>query len=261
LNEIRNSLTIKAKEFREEIEKNLGNQRAKHTKELSKIREDHAKEISRLQVQCSDLTISNLDLKKRNKDLKKILMNNKIESPAFVRTVVTTPHRSTASDLSDQAAFGATNEAKNTPYSGHRQEFFKIQSAKSSSTEISMLKADIASLRVSLESKSTQISELWKIYKIYKLLTGLRITKNELFFECFAKNPEAKVEFLFSLIYQDNGGSILYEKNSWNAERECPAFLNDCSGQFFDCKMAPLFLKNVIKEVFSPDKPVQPCLS
>jgi len=250
LKEVRNSLTIKAKEFRLETEKSLKTQSVNHNLDLNKIREQHAKEISKLQVQCSDLTISNLDLKKRNEGLMKILKDNQIDSPVFVNSVVATPERGASADLS-KTLNEIDKEKCNTPYSGDRKELYKLQCAKSSSKEISMLKADIASLRVSLETKSTQVSELWKIYNMYAILTGLRITKNELFFECQVRNPEEKVEFLFSLICQDNGSSILYEKNSWKSDRECPCFLNDCSGQFFDCKVAPLFLKNVLMEIFS----------
>ena len=123
----------------------------------------------------------------------------------------------------------------------------------SRATEISMLKADINSLRVSLESKTVHLSELRKICNIYLILTGLHITKNELYFQCLAHNTEARIKFLFSLICHDNGSSLLYENNSWEAQNKCPAFLKECSGQFFERKMAPLFLKNVIKEVFSPD--------
>jgi len=257
LKEVRNSLTIKAKEFREEIEKSLETQRVKHDFQLNKIRQQHAKEISEIQVQCSHLTTSNLDLKKRNECLMKVLKDNEIDSPAFVKSGVTTPEKCTSGKHSE-----VTNQSEvNTPISCHRQELYKLQCAKSSLKEISMLKADIASLRVSLKSKSTQVSELWKIYNIYVILTGLRIMKKELFFECVAKNSEEKLEFLFSLIYHDNGSSILYEKKSWKADRECPGFLNECSGQFFECKLAPLFLKNLIKHIFSPhdaSKPAEP---
>jgi len=258
LKEVRNSLTNKGNEFREEIEKSLETQRVKQDFELDKIRKHHAKKISGLQVQCSELTIANLDMKKRNKDLKNMLKENQIDSPAFIKAGVATPEKGASVVHSE-----ITNKKDiKTPFSGHRQEFHKLQCAKSSSNEISMLKADIASLRVSLESKSTQVSELWKIYNIYVILTGLYITKKELFFECLANNPKAKAEFLFSLICKDNRSSILYEKNSWEADWECPGFLNDCSGQFFECRLAPLFLKNVIKEIFSPcyhSKSLKPC--
>jgi len=251
LKEVRTSLTSKAKEFREENEKSQAEHRVKWDAELNTIREAHAKEIGRLQVQCSELTISNLDLTQKNQHLEKILKENKIETTVFGNSVVAkTPERGSvaAQSAADEAALQVA-----TPFSGHRQEAFNKQ-LNSRAAEISMLKADITSLRVSLESKTAHLSELRKICNIYLLLTGLSITKNELYFQCLAHNTEARIKFLFSLICHDNGSSLLYEKNSWEAQSKCPAFLNECSGQFFERKVAPLFLKNVIKEVFPPDK-------
>jgi len=252
LKEVRTSLTLKAKEFREENEKSQAEHRIKYDAELNTIREAHAKEIGRLQVQCSELTISNLDLTQKNQHLEKILKENKIESTVFGNTIAKTPERGSAAAQSaaDEAAL---QMALGTPFSGHRQETFNKQ-LSSRAAEISMLKADITSLRVSLESKAAHLSELRKICNIYLLLTGLSITKNELYFQCLVHNTEARIKFLFSLICHDNGSSLLYEKNSWEAQRKCPAFLSECSGQFFERKVAPLFLKNVIKEVFPVDK-------
>jgi len=249
LREVRSSLISRAKEFREENEKSQETHRAKYDSHLNRIREERAKEIGKLQVQCSELMTSNLDLSQKNQNLENILKENEIE-PAVVKTGAATPERGA---VAPQSSAEDVNVA--TPHSGNRGESVRKQSLRSSATLISMLKADISSLRVSLETTSTQLTELRDICNIYLILTGLRITKNELYFECLAHNTKARIKFLFSLICHDNGSSILYEKNAWEADRKCPGFLNDCSGQFFESKFGPLFLKNVIKEVFSPDIP------
>jgi len=252
LKEVRTSLTSKAKDFREENEKTWAEHRVNYDAELNTIREAHAKEIGKLQFQCSELTISNLDLNQKNKHLTKILKENKIDSTVFGKSVAKTPERGSVAgkSVADEAVLPAV-----TPFSGHRKEFFNKQ-FNCRAREISMLRADITSLRVSLETKAAHLSELRKICNIYLILTGLRITKNELYFQCLAQSTEARVKFLFSLICHDNGSSLLYENNSWEAQSKCPAFLNESSGQFFERKVAPLFLKNVINLVFSPDNTV-----
>jgi len=255
LKEVRTSLIAKAKELREENERSQEMQRIKWDEELNNIREAHAKEISKLQAQCSKLEVSGLNLTKENKRLKKILMKNGIESSLFEKTVPATPARGILGAKSTSAESSLQIE---TPYSGQRLDFLGMHSLRDGSAEISMLKADIASLRVSLESRAAQLSELQKIYNIYVMLTGLFITKNELYFECVTQNPEERVTLMFSLICHDNGSAIRYEKNAWKADLKCPRFLNDCSGHFFDRKLAPLFLKNVIKAVFSTK--TQACL-
>jgi len=256
LKDVHSSLMTKAKEFRVDTEKSQEAHRVKYDSQLNKIREEHSKEIGRLQVQCTELKISNLDLTQKNRDLEKILKENKIEP--LVTTAAMTPDRRTVPQQSIITAQSFAGErGVTTPHSGQRGESVRKQSLVSgSATLISLLKADIASLRVSLESKTTQLCELREIYNIYVILTGLRITKNELYFECLAQNTEARIKFLFSLICHDNGSSLQYESNAWEADYKCPGFLNECSGQFFESKVAPLFLKNVIKEVFSPDIPI-----
>jgi len=194
----------------------------KYDGELNKIREDYAHEISTLQIQCSDLTISNLDLKKRNEELKNILLENRIEPPAHMKSAAATPDRGASIAQSEEAAKEAATEAK-TPYSGHRQEASNSQCVKSA-TEISLLKADIASLRSSLECKNIKMAELLKIFNIYVILTGLQIARKDLSFECQVQHPEDGVELLFSLVSTDDGRSLLYEKMSWDANRECPDF-------------------------------------
>merc|ERR550534_165850 len=250
LKDIHSSLMTKAKEFRVDNEKSQEAHRVKYDSELNQIREEHSKEIGRLQVQCTELKISNMDLTQKNRDLEKILKENEIEPQ--LTTTATTPDRGTVPPQSITAHSIADEVEVTTPHSGQRGESVRKQSLSGSATLISLLKADIASLRVSLESKTTQLSELREIYNIYLILTGLRITKNELYFECLAQNTEARIKFLFSLICHDNGSSLQYENNAWEADYKCPGFLNECSGQFFESKVAPLFLKNVIKEVFSP---------
>jgi len=253
LKDVHSSLMTKAKEFRMENEKCQEAHRVKYDSELNKVREQHSKEIGRLQLQCTELKISNLDLTQKNHDLEKILKDNEIEP--VVTTEATTPDRGTIPPQPITAQSIAAEGEVTTPHSGKRGVSIRKQSLGGSATLISLLKADIASLRVSLDSKTTQLCKLREIYNIYVILTGLRITKNELFFECLAQNTEARIKFLFSLICHDNGSLLQYENNEWDADCKCPAFLDECSGQFFDSKVAPLFLKNVIKEVFSPDIP------
>jgi len=252
LKDVHSSLMTKAKEFRVENEKCQEAHRVKYDSQLNKVREQHSKEIGRLQLQCTELKISNLDLTQKNHDLEKILKDNEIEP--VVTKGATTPDRGIVPPQLITEQYIADEAEVTTPHSGKRGVSIRKESLISgSATLISLLKADIASLRVSLDSKTTQLCELREIYNIYVILTGLRITKNELYFECLAENTGARIKFLFSLICHDNGSLLQYENNAWEADYKCPGFLNECSGQFFESKVAPLFLKNVIKEVFSPD--------
>jgi len=241
LNDERGALTANTKEIRGDIERKNELQRLNYEEELNNLRASHAKTVRRLKAQYKGLSIANSKLFKRNKELKHTLNRFKIEPP------VSTTKRMTP----------AGTELADTIHPAQREDITELEQVKGSETELAVLKADAASLRVSLDTKTSQLAELRKLHELYLILSGVSVTKNELCFDCKIANPEEEVKLDFSLFEQDDGNSILYEKVSWDGMQECPKYLKDCSGQFFSRNLAPLFLKNIIKEVFPPREDLQ----
>jgi len=236
LNDERGALTANTKEIRGDVERKNEQQRLNYEEQLNNLRASHAKAVRGLKAQYKGLSSANSKLFKRNKELNHTLNRFKIEPP------VSTTKRMTPGGM----------ELADTLHSALREDLIELEQVKGSETELAILKADAASLRVSLETKTSQLAELHKLHELYVILSGVSVTKNDLCFDCKIANPEEEVKFDFSLFNQDDGKSILYEKVSWDGMQECPKYLKDCSGQFFSRNLAPLFLKNIIKEVFLP---------
>ena len=237
-------LISKTLQFRRKVEKDQEDMSLNYKQKINKLSQKHSKNVANIKSQFSKMSTTNAILVKRNEYLEKMLNQNK-EKRAECELKI--PHPA-ASHI--PCAIKGELMIQNLIY---QQQLNNQERQKESSIEISKLKAEIRSLRDLLETKTSKVVELSKIHDLYVMMSGMKVIKNCDYYDCKMENVDQKVNFSFSLTRHNTESSVLFEKNVWDSSGQCPGFLEQCSGNFFDCRLAPLFLKNMITVVFSSE--------